>query len=161
MFPPVRLRTKTVPSSFICVVFIIASWLQRRQGNNFPAPSNHWIISYFGYLAPETTAVIKVWIQSLWNGGFALFLYPNVFQRLIKMKLIWVFIPPASTHSLQWLLFSLFWQYVITSLNPDFALSLLEHSQSRWCFDMVCQIFSWIVIYMKYEIWNIEVSFRK
>lgn len=60
MFPPVRLRTETVPSSFICAMFIIASWLQCRRGNHFPAPLNHWIISYFGYLAPDTMAVIKV-----------------------------------------------------------------------------------------------------
>lgn len=153
MFPPVHLRTKTVPSSFICLVFIIASWLQRRRGNHFPAPSNHWIISYFGYLAPETMAVIKVWIQSLWNGGFALFLYPNVFQRLIKTKLIWVPIPPASTRSLQWLLFFPFLAIRSHLIEPRLCfMSPLGHSRSCWCFDMVRQNFSWIIQKYKREL---------
>lgn len=59
MFPPVRSRTKSVPSPFICVMFIIPSWLQRRRGDHFTAPSDHWVMDYFGYLAHETMDVIK------------------------------------------------------------------------------------------------------
>lgn len=62
MFPPVRVRTKTVPSSFICMMFIIASWLQ----HCFPSPVTH----------PHQE-----------NVRFFFFFKPYMFQKLIKIQM--------------------------------------------------------------------------
>lgn len=147
MFPPVRLRTKTVPSSFIWMMFIMANRLQHRQANHFSAPFNHLIITYSGYLAHKTMALIGVWIQRLWNGWFTVLFYPQcalcvpeIYQNKVKMYFFHVAqLLAYNAHS-----FLCSWKLdLFTFLSPEFVV--YQHDKWKWLSDTVCGL--WATFY--------------